>query len=327
MTANTTKQETMRAIVRDRYGKPDVLRLEEIPRPEPTEDQVLIELRASSVNFADWHTLTGTPFLVRMMNGLRRPKEAGVGIDFAGTIVAAGKNVTEFRPGDAVFGESSGGAYAEYLAAPERWLAHKPDGVSFEEAGSVGVAALTALQGLRDHGKLQPGQRVLINGASGGVGTFAVQLAKALGAAEVTAVCHARNVEQARKLGADRVIDYTKEDFLDSDQRYDVILDIVGTQPLRKLKRLLSDEGMYVAVGAPKAMLRLIPRLLGLMMSSKTVFFIAMADQGELGYFADLMAEGELTPAIEQVYPLAKTAAAMDQLGTGHARAKIAITI
>ena len=220
----------MKAIVRDKFGPPDILQLEEVEQPEFADDGVLVRVRASSVNRLDWYDLTGTPWVARPMTGLRRPKSRLIGVDFAGTVAAVGKDVTDLQPGDDVFGGRSGnsGAFAEYVCA-QKGIARKPANLTFEEAAAVPMAALTALQGLRDHGQLQPGQKVLVNGASGGVGTFAVQIAKALGA-EVTAVCSTRNVEQARSLGADHVIDYTSEDFTRSGRRYDVILDVAGSR-------------------------------------------------------------------------------------------------
>jgi len=326
----TTQQETMRAIVHDRYGPPEVLELKEIAKPEIGADQVLVKVHASSVNPADWHTMKGTPFLVRMTSGLTKPKRTTAGMDVAGTVEAVGKNVERLQPGDEVFGES-GGTFAEYAAVPERLLELKPANASFDEAGAVGVAAFTALQGLRDHGKVKAGDSVLINGASGGVGTFAVQIAKALGA-EVTAVCSTRNVDQARAIGADHVIDYTNEDFTMTEERFDVILDCVGLRPLSDTNRLLSPDGIYVAVGAPKSMVRIIPRIAKMMLGSRfgshqTVFFIANANRDDLVVLRDMIESGKVTPVIDRTYPLEETGAAMAYLGEGHAQAKIAITV
>jgi NADPH:quinone reductase-like Zn-dependent oxidoreductase len=231
----------MKAIVRDKYGPPDEVELQEVEKPEVTEDGLLVRVRAASVNRVDWYDVTGTPWIARPMTGLRGPKSRFTGRDFAGTVEAVGKDVTDLRPGDEVFGgKKGGGSFAEYVGVPTD-VARKPAGLTFEEAAAVPVAALTALQGLRDHGQLQPGQKVLVNGASGGVGTFAVQIAKALGA-EVTGVCSTRNVEQARSLGADHVIDYTGEDFTRTGQRYDLILDIAGSKSWSQCRRVPEPE-------------------------------------------------------------------------------------
>ncbi len=241
----------MRAIVRDKFGSPDVLELKDIDRPVVTDDDVLVRVRATSVNAGDWYTLTGRPFLGRMAFGLMKPKLAVLGTDFAGTVESAGRNVKQFQPGDEVFGGTSE-AYAEYVSVPaDGAVVPKPANITFEQAGAVAVAALTALQGLRDKGHIQAGQKVLINGASGGVGTFAVQIAKSFGA-EVTAVCSTRNVEIARSLGADHVIDYTHDDFTRSDQRYDLMLDIAGSRSWSECKRVLNPHATLVVVGAPK---------------------------------------------------------------------------
>src|SRR6266496_4058928 len=241
---------TMKAIVRDNYGPPDVLELEDVDKPELGDDGVLVRVRACSVNRVDWYDVTGRPWIARPMTGLRRPKSRLTGRDFAGTVEAVGKDVTDLQPGDDVFGgRSGGGSFAEYVCA-RMGVARKPANLTFEEAAAVPVAALTALQGLRDHGQLQPGQKVLVNGASGGVGTFAVQIAKALGA-EVTAVCSTRNVEQARSLGADDVIDYTREDFTRRGGRYDVILDVSGTKSWSRYTRVMNPDATLVMIGAP----------------------------------------------------------------------------
>ncbi len=227
----------MKAIVYHNYGSPDVLRCEEIEKPTAGDDEVLIKVRAASLNPADWHFMTGMPYLIRMQAGLRRPKDPRLGIDVAGEVEAAGRNVTRFKPGDEVFG-SCRGAFAEYACTSQSRLAMKPDNITFEQAASVPVAALTALQGLRDKGQIQPGQRILVNGAAGGVGTFAVQIGKWYGA-EVTGVCSTRNVEMVRAIGADHVIDYTREDFTKSGQRYDIFLDCIGNHSLSACRRVL----------------------------------------------------------------------------------------
>ena len=241
----------MKAILHRVYGPPDALELGEIDLPAVTDDGVLVRVRAASVNPVDWHGVTGTPYLVRLQGGLRRPKEQAVGVDFAGTVETVGKDVTQFGAGDEVFGVR-GGAFAEYVCIPvDRAVVQKPASVTFEQAAAAPVAAVTALQGLRDRGRIQTGHRVLINGASGGVGTFAVQIAKSFGA-EVTGVCSTANVDTARSLGADRVIDYTQEDFTLSEQRYDLLLDIAGNRSWRELRRVLADRARLVVVGGPK---------------------------------------------------------------------------
>src|SRR5213596_1897154 len=238
----------MKAIVYCDYGLQN-LKLKEVEKPVPNDDQILVKVRAASVNPYDWHFVEGTPKIMRLMGvGLRKPKDTRLGVDFAGTVEAVGKNVTQFKPGDDVFG-GKGGAFAEYVCRrAEGAVALKPANITFEQAASVNIAGITALQGLRDKGKVQPGQKVLINGASGGVGTFAVQIAKSYGA-DVTGVCSTRNLDMVRSLGADHVIDYTKEDFMKSTERYDVILDNVGTQPLLGFKRVLKPKGIYVLIG------------------------------------------------------------------------------
>jgi NADPH:quinone reductase-like Zn-dependent oxidoreductase len=251
----TGRATTMKAIVRDRYGPPEVLALQEVEQPEIEDDGVLVRVRAASVNRLDWYDVTGAPWVARPMTVLRRPKSRLIGVDFAGTVEAVGKDVTDLQPGDDVFGGRSGdsGSFAEYVCA-QKGIARKPANVTFEEVAAVPVAALTALQGLRDHGQLQAGQKVLVNGASGRVGTFAVQIAKALGA-EVTAVCSTRNVEQARSLGAEHVIDYTCEDFTRRGGRYDVILDVAGSKSRSQCTRVLNPHATLVIVGGPKGRL------------------------------------------------------------------------
>ncbi len=242
--------DVMKAIVLCDYGPPDVLKLEDVEKPVPADDQVLVRVRAASVNPLDWHRMRGTPYVGRAEMGLRKPKNTGLGVDFAGTVESVGRNVTRFRPGDEVFGGRTG-AFGQYVTVrQDRAVVPKPANLTFEQAAAVPVAAITALQGLRDVGRLQPGQKVLINGASGGVGTFAVQIAKALGA-DVTGVCSTRNVELVRSIGADRVVDYTREDFTKSGERYDLILDNVGNHSLSECRRALNPKGRYVMVGGP----------------------------------------------------------------------------
>lgn len=332
MTDHTT-ETTMRAITRDRYGDPaTVLSAGEIGVPSPASDQVLVRVEAACVNPADWHLITGTPMFMRLTGtGFRRPKKAVPGLDLAGVVVAVGDEVTRFHPGDEVFGDV-GGAFAEFAVAPERALAHKPPTLSFEEAASIPVAALTALQGLRDKGELEAGASVLVNGGAGGVGTFAVQIAKAMGA-EVTAVCSGRNVEMVRDLGADRVVDYTAEDPTAGEHRYDVILDNVGNWPLRTCRRLLKSGGRYVPVSGPKGRwIRPVPRMIAAMVSSKlrgwkVRGFTARANADDLAAIGDLVESGDVRIVIDRTYSLAEVPQALEYLATGHARAKIAITI
>jgi NADPH:quinone reductase-like Zn-dependent oxidoreductase len=321
----------MRGIVHDRYGSPDVLRLEEIEKPEVADDAVLVRVHAASVNRLDWYGVTGTPYVARVLGGLRKPKEPGLGVDFAGTVEAVGKDVTHVRPGDEVFGGRTG-AFAEYVAVRDA-VAPKPANVTFEEAAAVPVAALTALQGLRDKAQLQPGQSVLVNGASGGVGTFAVQVAKALGA-EVTAVCSPRNVDQARSLGADHVVDYTHEDFTRSGRLYDVLFDVAGSRSWRACKRVLEPEGILVMAGAPKGNRWIAPldhiarvRLASIPSSQKYAFFVAKLNVADLGVLRELIETGKVTPAVEKRYELSEVGDAIAYMGEGHARGKLVITV
>ena len=323
----------MKAVVRTKFGSPDVLSLEEIERPPLTDDGLLVRVRATSVNPADWYGITGAPLIARPTMGLRKPRVKTVGVDFAGTVEAIGKDVTEFKVGDEVFGGRDA-AFAEYVGVrEERAVAKRPANITVEQAASVGVAGLTALQGLRDKAQLQPGQHVLINGASGGVGTFAVQIAKALGA-EVTAVCSTRNVALARSLGADRVIDYTSDDFTLGDRRYDVLFDIAGSQSWRACRRVLNKRAKLVIVGAPKGSRLLGPlsHILRLKFASigsrrKVTFFVAKFNKADLQMLAEMMEAGKVTPVIDRTYPLTETADAMRYLGEGHAQGKIVVTV
>ena len=323
----------MKAIVCTKYGPPDGLQLQEVAKPTPKADEVLVKIHAASVNAYDWHLLTADIFLVRLMGGgLRRPKVAIPGVDIAGRIEAAGSNVKQFRPGDEVFGDISAcgkGGFAEYVAVPENALALKPATLSFEEAAAIPMAAVTALQGLRDQGKIQAGQKVLINGASGGVGTFAVQIAIAFGA-EVTAVCSTRNLDLVRTLGADRVIDYTQEDFTRNGQTYDLILAANGYHPLSAYKRALTPQGIYVmAGGKPGQMFQAM--LLGSWMSEnggkKLGGFTAKANQKDLVVLKELVEAGKVVPVIDKRYSLSEAAEALRYLGAGHARGKVVITV
>jgi NADPH:quinone reductase-like Zn-dependent oxidoreductase len=320
----------MKAIVREKFGQPEVLELREVEKPELADDGVLVRVRASSVNRADWYDVTGTPWIARPMMGLRSPKSRLTGTDFAGTVDAVGKDVADLQTGDDVFGGANG-SFAEYVC-PQKAVARKPANLTFEEAAAVPVAALTALQGLRDHGQVRPGQKVLINGASGGVGTFAVQIAKALGA-EVTAVCSTRNVEQARSLGADHVIDYTAEDFTRSGRRYDVILDVAGGKSWSQYRRVLKPHRTLVIVGGPKGRL-LGPlghivkvRLASRRGSQKAVFFIAKFNRPDMDLLRELLESGSVKPVVEKVYELGEVADALRYMGEGHAQGKIVINV
>ena len=318
----------MKALVRHRYGGPGVVRVEELERPTPEDDRVLVRVHASSINKADWHQLRGWPPVIRpMLGGTLRPKDPRFGTDFAGVVEAVGKDVTELAPGDEVFGGCNG-AFAEYVSAIN--VVKKPSNVTFEEAATMGIAGLTALQGLRDHGGLQPGERVLVNGASGGVGTLAVQIAKALGA-HVTAVCSTRNVEQARALGADRVLDYTREDFTGEQERYDLILDVAGGQSWSALRRVLEPEGRLVLVGAhgSRSQLRHLAaiRLASFRGKQTAKFFIAKFNKPDLQTLADLLESGELKPAIDRTYELDQAQDALRTFGEGHVRGKLVLTM
>jgi NADPH:quinone reductase-like Zn-dependent oxidoreductase len=321
----------MKAIVQDRYGAPDVLELREVDEPQVGDDDVLVRVSAASVNPADWYAMTGTPYVARPGMGLRRPK-ARLGIDLAGVVVATGGRVTRFAAGDEVFGAGAG-TLAEYAAVPEAALAPKPAGLSFEQAGAVPVAALTALQGLRDKGRIQPGQQVLINGASGGVGTFAVQLAKSFGA-HVTGVCSTRNVELVGSLGADEVIDYTRQDFTRTGRRYDLLLDVAGSRSWPEVRRVLDRQAPLVLVGAPKGSRLLGPlghiarvRLASLRASQPVRFFISKVRSEDLATLQELLGAATLTPFVERSYALGDAAHAFRYLGEGHARGKLVVTV
>jgi NADPH:quinone reductase-like Zn-dependent oxidoreductase len=323
----------MKAIVHERYGSPDVLELREVDKPTIGDDQVLVRVHASSVNPAEWYAVTG-PFFARAFGGgLRKPKSTAVGADLAGRVEAVGKDVRELQPGDEVFG-TSGASWAEYAPAREVRLARKPANVSFEEAAAVPIAAITALQALRDKGNVQPGQKVLINGASGGVGTYAVQLAKALGA-DVTAVCSTGNVELARSLGADRVVDYTNEDFTKLRERHELMLDIAGSRPFRQFKRVLTPEATVVVVGAKFPSNKglgplshvIATRLASLGQSQTVKFFVAKINQEDLGFLAELLEAGKVRSVIDRRFELGEAAEALRYLGEGHARGKVIISM
>jgi len=322
----------MKAMVYDRYGSPDVLELRDVERPDVTDDGVLVRVQAASVNPVDWHMLTGAPYLVRMEAGLRKPKREGLGVDFAGTVEAVGGSVTEFQPGDEVFGARNG-ALAEYVCV-RKAVAHKPENVTVEQAAAAPVAAISALQGLRDKGRIQAGQQVLINGASGGVGTFAVQIAKSFGA-EVTGVCSTRNVEIARSIGADHVIDYTQEDFTRNGRRYDLVLDIAGNRSWSELERVLSKRAAVVVVGGPKTNRFVGPlgqalklRLASLGGSRKVAApFLAKMNKEDMAVLQNLLADGKVTPVIDRRYELSEVPEALSYLGEGHAQGKIVINV
>jgi NADPH:quinone reductase-like Zn-dependent oxidoreductase len=319
----------MKALVRHRFGGPGVVRVEEVERPALEDDRVLVRVRASSVNKADWHSLRGWPRMLRPLTrgGVLRPKNPLFGTDFAGVVEAVGKDVTDLAPGDEVFGGRDG-AFAEYVSALN--VVRKPANVSFEEAGTMGIAGLTALQGLRDKGGLEPGQRVLINGASGGVGTLAIQIAKALGG-DVTAVVGPRNLEQARALGADRVIDRTRDNFTRLGQRFDLILDVAGGHSWLALRRVLAPSGRLVIVGAhgSRGQLRHLAAIwLASRFSKRTVkFFVAGFNKPDLNVLAGLLESGALKPAIDRTYELAEAPEALRTFGEGHVRGKLVLTI
>lgn len=319
----------MKAVVHESYGPPEVLKIVELEKPEVPDDGVLVRVRASSVNIAEWYGMTGL-FLARLGGGLFKPKDTRLGADFAGVVEAVGKDVSDFKPGDEVFG-GRGGAYAEYVTV-KKAIAHKPANITFEEAAAVPTAAITALQGLRDYGKIQPGQKVLINGASGGVGTFAVQIAKAFGA-EVTAVCSTKNVAHARSLGADHVIDYAKEDFTRNGKQYDLLFNVNGSQPWSAYKRVLKPDATFVLVGGPRTPLigplsLLIKLRIGMLgASQKFAFFIAQFNREDMLVLKDMLETGKVKPFVERTYPLTKITEAMHHVGAGHAQGKIVVQI
>jgi NADPH:quinone reductase-like Zn-dependent oxidoreductase len=324
----------MKAILYPRYGGPDVLRLSEVDKPAPEAGRVLIKVHAASINSLDWHFMRGSPFLIRVTgNGLGRPKDPRLGVDVAGTVEAVGAGVTQFQPGDEVFGRGAG-SFAEYACAKEDAIVLKPATLTFGQAAAVPIAALTALAGLRDRGQLRPGQRVLINGASGGVGSFAVQIAKALGG-EVTAVCGARNLEQARTLGAERVIDYAREDVTRSNERFDLVVAINGYHPLLAYRRILSPRGTFVFIGGDNA------RLMRALLQAMTLGPLLSREGGQrlggalevkptpqdLAFVSELLEAGKIRPVIDRCYPLSETAAAFRYFEDEHARGKVVITM
>ena len=322
----------MKAIIYTHYGSPDVLQLEEVEKPAPRDDEVLIHVHAVSVNAGDLHLLRGEPFLLRLFSGLRKPKQKILGADVAGRIEAVGRNVKRFQPGDEVFGDLSRcgrGGFAEYVCARENALVLKPANLTFEQAAAVPVAGVTALQGLRGKGQIKPGQKVLVNGASGGVGTFAVQIAKALGA-EVTGVCSTKHVDRVRSMGADYVIDYTQEDFTTKGQRYDLILAANGYRPLSAYKRALSPEGRYVMSGGSDAQMFqaiLLGPWISMVGKQKMGNVLAGPDQQDLAFLGELLEGGKVVPVIDRRYPLSEVVQAIRYLEEGHARGKVVITV
>ncbi len=321
----------MKAIVYREYGSPDALRCEDVPQPTPGDTEVLLRVRAAALNPLDWHFMRGTPYIGRLALGLRKPRMTRPGRDVAGEVEAVGKSVTQLVPGDAVFGTCRG-ALAEYACASASAVAPKPKGVSFEQAASVPIAGLTALQGLRDRAQVKPGHRVLINGAAGGVGTFAVQVAKALGA-EVTGVCSTRNVDLVRPLGADRVVDYTQEDFTKVGIRYDVLFDCVGSRSLADCRRVLEPKGIYVAVGGAIGRwigpLDRVLRTLALspFVSQKLALFVAQPSREDLTTLGQWLESGTVRPVIDATFRLSEAVAAMRRMASGHARGKIVLTV
>jgi NADPH:quinone reductase-like Zn-dependent oxidoreductase len=323
----------MKAMVHEIYGPPEVLQLKEVPKPTPRDDEVLVRVQAAAVNFGDWALLRGKPFVVRLMSGgLLEPKNQILGADIAGRVEAVGGDVKQFRPGDEVFGDISAsgfGGFAEYVSIPEDTLALKPANISFEEAAAVPMAGVVALQGLRDQGQVQPGQKVLIVGASGGNGSFAVQIAKSFGA-EVTGVCSTRNVDMVRSIGADHVIDYTREDFAQSEQRYDLILATGGYRSIFDYRRALRPEGTYVMVGGAMAQVyqaMLLGSFISMAGSKKMVNLAAMPDQEDLVFVKELIEAGKVVPVIDRRYPLNEVAEALRYYGEGHSQGKVVITV
>jgi NADPH:quinone reductase-like Zn-dependent oxidoreductase len=319
----------MKAAIYTSFGPPDVLRIAEVEKPVPKDDEVLIKVRAASVNPLDWRLIKGEPRVIRLMAKLLK-MSGRPGVDVAGEVETVGPNVKQFKPGDAVFGGCRG-AFAEYACTTVSKVVMKPDNVTFEQAASVQVAGLTALQGLREHGKIFAGSKVLVNGAAGGVGTFAVQIAKSFGA-QVTGVCSTRNLEMVRSIGADEVIDYTQNDFTTTNQRYDLILECVGNHSFSECRRVLNPAGRFVMIGAPHEMsvigmlaLMIKPFLLSLFVSQKAVMFMARSSQGDLTLLGELVSTGKLKPVINSIYSLSDAREAVREVEEGHARGKVII--
>jgi NADPH:quinone reductase-like Zn-dependent oxidoreductase len=321
----------MKAAVRERFGPPEVVELRELEAPVPADDEVLVRIHASSINISDWYAVLGRPYVGRASMGLRGPKEERLGTDYAGQVEAVGKNVAEFRPGDEVFGARTG-AWAEYVVAKaDRGIVPKPSNVSFEEAAAVPVAAITALQAIRDKGQIRHGQKVLIHGASGGVGTFAVSVAKALGG-EVTAVCSTKNIEVARSLGADHVVDYTREDFSRGSERYDLLVDVAGGRSWADCKRVLEPQGTLVIVGGPRKNRLLGPlggvvrlRLGGMLARRKVAFFLAQVTKEDMEVLRELLEAGKLTPVVDARFQLSEMVEALRYFGEAHPQGKVVI--
>ena len=330
--AISDETQLMKAITYRCYGSPDVLEFADVEKPTPADDEVLVKVVAASVNPYDWHFMRGSPYIMRLMSGLGAPNDTSFGVDFAGTVEAVGRNARRFKPGDEVFG-AAGGAFAEYVTVREdRGVVLKPANITFEQAASVPIAAITALQALRDKGKIKPGNKVLINGASGGVGTFAVQIARSFGA-EVTGVCSTRNVEMVRSIGADHVFDYKKEDYTMSGKQYDLIIDMVGNHGLLANRRVLSSDGTMVIVGGPKGnwigpLLGLIKApVLSLFVGQEFINLLAEIHKDDLVLLGDLMQTGKVTPVIDKRYRLSEVPAAIGYSEEGHAQGKIIINL
>jgi NADPH:quinone reductase-like Zn-dependent oxidoreductase len=326
----TGDAERMKAVFYSCYGSPDVLKVVDVEKPVPAADEVLVKVQAASVNPLDWHYMRGEPYLMRLGSGLGKPEDTRLGVDFAGTVEAIGLNVTQFKLGDEVFGGKTG-AYGEYVTVREdRAVALKPENVTFEQAATVPIAALTALQALRDTGHIKAGQKVLINGASGGVGTFAVQIAKAFGA-EVTGVCSTRNVEMVRSIGADHVIDYTREDYTKSSQQYDIIVDNVGNRSLLENREVMTPDGIMVIIGGPKGkwikpLIRPVQAMiLSPFLDQEFGMMLAHLKKEDLEFVGKLMKDGKVTPVIDRRYPLADVSEAIRYSEAGHASGKIII--
>jgi NADPH:quinone reductase-like Zn-dependent oxidoreductase len=323
----------LKAITYQSYGSPDVLEFQEVDEPVVNDDEVLVRVRAASANPRDWHIMRGLPSFMRLQFGLRRPKTTALGSDMAGQVEAVGKHVTRFRPGDEVFAFVLAGGFAEYTCVPEDFLGLKPANLTFEQAATVPLAALTALQGLRDHGRIQPGQKVLIIGASGGVGTFAVQIARSFGA-HVTGVCSTRNVDMVRSIGADHVIDYTQEDFTQSDQKYDLVFQLAGTRSPSDCRRALTPKGTLVLssgesdgrwIGPIDRIIKAV--VLSPFVSQRLGTFEAKQSKEDLQVLKELIESGKVSPVIDRTYPLSETPEAIRYLEEGHARGKVVITM
>jgi NADPH:quinone reductase-like Zn-dependent oxidoreductase len=331
--ATSDEENTMQAVVQDAYGAPqDVLTLQEIDKPGPGDDDVLVQIRAAGVHIGDWLVMNGLPYMIRLGFGVTKPKNTVPGMEFAGQVEAVGKNVSQFQPGDEVFGYAGAGAFAEYVSVSQDALAMKPANASFEQAAVVPISGITAIQALRDKGKVQPGHKVLIIGASGGVGTYAVQIAKAYGA-EVTGVCSTRNVDMVRSLGADHVVDYTHEDISQNGQQYDLILDTAGNRPLSELRRMLTPTGTLVIVGGSGG-----PWLMGTGRSLKALavspftgqtltMFLSRTTKDDLIALSELIESGQVTPVVDRTFSFDETADALTYVGERHTRGKTVITM